>query len=218
MKMNMTIPVRRQVRRGYVIALVALLLPLIFGVLAALCRRGRFRRRPAQLVTEGDAAALAGAAKLNDPARINPNYSLSGDISAAQSQALKIGRANKVLGQNAVLNANTNNDPNGDVVIGYIDMTAPNSSLVTSSVNTSLFNSVQVKAQSTSDHGGSVPAFFSKLLGFGDTPLVVQSTATVQNYAISGFKCSPSGTYTKMIPITLSLTTYDAMLAAAHDG
>jgi hypothetical protein len=193
--------------------MMALLLLVILGVLALCIDSGVFAVARAQLTTEADAAALAGASKLNDPARISATFNLSGDVSAAQARAQTIGQANKVLGQAAVINANATNDPNGDIVVGYINTTTPNAPLVTAAASTSLFNSVQVKAQRTSNHGGPVPAYFSRVLGFSDVPIAIQSTATVQNYAINGFKCSPSGISTKMVPITLSVTTYNAMLA-----
>jgi Flp pilus assembly protein TadG len=204
---------KRRARRGLAIALVALLLPVILGVLGLCIDTGVLIVARAHLVTAADAGALAGAYQLNDPGRIAPNFDLSNDIAAARAQALAIGQANTVLGKKAVLNDNPSNDPAGDVVIGYVDVTTPHTQLVTGSASPSTFNSVQVRAQRTGDHGGLVPSFFSKVIGFGDRSLVVQSTATVQNYAINGFRCSPSGLYTKMIPIALSSTTYNAMLS-----
>ena len=210
--MHISIFARRRARRGLTIALAALSLPVIFGVASLCIDAGVLMLARAQLTTEADAAALAGAYQLNDPARINPTFSLANDMAAARIHALAIGRANSVLGQAAVLNDNPTNDPSGDVVIGFIDMTASNAPLVTSAASTAQFNSVQVQARCTSDHGGLVPSYFSKVLGFSDQSVVIPGTATVQNYAISGFKCSPSGQPTAFIPMALSLTTYNAML------
>ena len=76
----------------------------------------------------------------------------------------------------------------------------------------SLFNSVQVTARRTNNHGGEVPAYFGQICGFNSYPISIQSTASAQNYKIQGFQCQPSGN-TKLWPMTLSQTTYNAMLA-----
>src|SRR4051812_7115355 len=114
-------------KRGAAIALVALLLPVILGVMGLCIDLGVTMVARSQLTTEADAGALAGAYKLNDPGRIARNYDLTNAMAAARAQALAIGQANTVLGQKCVLIDNPSNAAGGDIVIGYIDINTPNS-------------------------------------------------------------------------------------------
>src|SRR3954449_7346380 len=99
----------RPTRRGAAIALFALLLPVILGILGLCIDAGVTMVARAHLLTESDSGALAGAYQLKDPGRVAPNYNLATAMAAARAQALKIGQANVVLGQKAVLIDNPSN-------------------------------------------------------------------------------------------------------------
>lgn len=202
-----------QRRRGLCFAMLAIMLPAIIGFTGVCIDIGVLALANAQLKTVADAAALAGAKQLNDSARLAPNFNISNDVATARKRAIAIGQANTVLGQPAVLVDNPNNTSGGDILIGYKNLGVAGSTLDTTSATMSLYNTVQVTARRTGDHTGVVPAFFSQAIGFNGSALSVTSMATVQNYAIQGFKCTPSATRSHLIPITLSLTTYNAMLA-----
>jgi hypothetical protein len=200
-------------KRGLCFAILAVLTPALIAFVGLCIDIGVLALANAHLKTVADAAALAGAKQLNDPARLASNFNITGDLSRARNRAIAIGGANKVLSDAAVLLDNPDNSSGGDILIGYKNMAASGSALDTTPASKSLYNTVQVTARRDSDHGGMVPAFFSRALGFSGTSVSVTSMATVQNYAIQGFKCTPPETHTHLIPIALSLTTYNAMLA-----
>jgi hypothetical protein len=72
---------------------------------------------------------------------------------------------------------------------------------------------VQVTTARSSSHGGLVPGYFSRLMGFQGSTVTVSSTAIAQNYTISGVKSVDTGANAHLLPIVLDLTTYNAMIA-----
>src|SRR5262245_494955 len=194
---------RRQ--RGLCFAVLAILLPVILVFTGIGIDIGVLALARAHLKTVADSAALAGAKPLNDRARLAENFDISNDMHRARDRAIAIGQANTVLGKQAVLLRNAGNNSGGDIVIGYKNMSVAGSSLDSDANSKRLFNSVQVTARCSEERGGLVPAFFSKAIGFNGTAVSVSSTATVQNYSVQGFRCTPPATHVKLIPITLSL-------------
>ena len=100
------------------------------------------------------------------------------------------------------------------MVIGYLNMAVKSSPLVTDAGSTRLFNSVQVTPSRDKDHGGLVPSFFSKLMGNPGSAVRVKATATVQNYAITGYKAGTGALAgnARVLPITFDLPTYNVMI------
>jgi Flp pilus assembly protein TadG len=202
-------------RRGAAAVLFALLIPLFVGFVAFSTDLAVLAVARDQLSTTADAAALAGAQQLANEYRVRGVTDLSPEITAANTQAATIGQDNNVLGQAAILNQNTANSPGaGDMIVGYLDPTNPNATLDTSAASAYKYNSVQVTASRSSTHGGMVPAFFSRLLGYTGSNVSVMSTATAQNYAIVGYQ-SVNNLSANLLPIVLDVTTYQDMLAGA---
>jgi len=200
-------------RRGLCFALLALLMPVLVGFTGLCIDLGVVALCNGHLKTVADAAALAGAKQYASTARLAPGFNVSTLTPAAQQRAQTIGQSNRALNQPAVLIANPYNLPAGDIVVGYQNLQTPGLPLDTSVASSQRYNAVQVTSRRDATHGGVVPAFFGQMIGFQGAQLSVTSTATAQNYAVQGFKCTPSG-YTKLIPIALSQTTYNAMLSS----
>jgi Flp pilus assembly protein TadG len=199
-------------RRGAAAVLFAFLIPLFIGIVAFSTDVAVLAVARDQLSTTADAAALAGAQQLANEYRVRGVTDLSLEITAANTQAAAIGQANNVLGQAAVLNQNTSNTPGvGDILVGYLDPTNSNATLDTSAASAYKYNSVQVTASRSATHGGVVPAYFSRILGFSGSTVIVTSTATAQNYAIAGFQ-SVNNLSANLLPIVLDVTTYQDML------
>jgi Flp pilus assembly protein TadG len=196
--------------RGSAIMLFGLMLPMFVGFAALSVDSGVLAVARAQLSTVADAAALAGATQLAD------DYFRIGitNLSNANDKAATIGQYNLVLGQAAVITQNPGNASGvGDIMVGYIDPTNTQSTLDSSAASASIFNSVQVTAQRSSDHGGLVPIFFAKVWpGVTDTAVSVQSTATVFTYSIKGIQGDGSSNV-PLLPIVLAKSTYTAMIA-----
>jgi hypothetical protein len=165
-----------------------------------------------QLSTAADAGALAGARKLADAYRLRLITDVSAQIGAANASASQFVLANSVLGQAPVIVQNPNNSPSGDIVVGYLDPANPSGALSTSTSNSANFNAVQVTTSRNSTHGGSVPSFFGKLMGYQGSNPSVTSTAIAQNYTITSFK-SVNNLPANLLPIVLDINTYNQMMA-----
>jgi Flp pilus assembly protein TadG len=203
----------RRNRLGLSAVLFSLMLPVFIGFVALSVDTAVIAAAKSQLSTAADAAALAGARQLANDMRLQGTSNITPIIAAANTQAVAIGGANNVFGQSVTIVPNTNNTTGvGDVLVGYADPTNPGTTLSTNAASAPLFNSVQVTATRSSDHGGVVPSFFSSLMGSHGTSLSVQSTALAWVYSIAGFQTTENLS-ADLIPIVLDQTTYQAMMA-----
>ena len=204
---------RRGRRRGATLVLTAVMMTALLGFVALAVDTMVLAVARHQLGIAADAGALAGAAALADERRIAPAAPLGTIMAAAHDRAQQFARENPVLGQPPVLLANAANDPQGDVVLGYIaDPVDPASPFQTSPLLEPRFNSVQVRAARSPDRGGLVPAFFSRALGFEGATIRYTGTASALNYDIAGFKSDPSRN-ADILPIVLDKQTYENMVS-----
>jgi Flp pilus assembly protein TadG len=190
-------------RPGKVLVITVLLLPVLLGFAALVTDLGLGVLARSQLQTVADAGALAGAQQLVSDNRLVPGYVPTTEMAAARSQARAIGQANRVLAANAVVN-------DADVVITELDWV--NGKWTTAaSPQPSKYNSVRVNAQRSSDHGGLIPALFSSVWGSPGMAVGFSSTATVQNYTITGFQNTSANA--QVLPIAMASNNYNLMLA-----
>jgi Flp pilus assembly protein TadG len=193
-------------RRGNILAIAVVLMPVILGFAATTADLGVIALARSQLMTVADSAALAGAQQLATNNRLVSGYVPTTEMAAARIRAETIGQANTVLNAAAVVK-------DGDVVITEFDQNPRTLKwAVAASPVSSNYNSVTVTAQRSSDHGGLVPAFFSKVWGSSGTTVTFTSTATAQNYSISGYTSGPN-LNAQLLPLVLDLNTYNAMIS-----
>jgi hypothetical protein len=197
-----------------VAVLFAVTLPALVGFIALAVDISLIAVARSQLSTAADAAALAGAYQLATENRVQGGTDLTAETTAANNSAVSLGQANYILGHNAVVNTNYSNGTNGQILVGYLDPTNAHATLDTSPASITLFNSVQVKAIRDSGHTGLVPTIFARLMGFNGSSVTVTSTATAQNYSISGFQ-AVGNLSANLLPIVLDKTTWQAMMAGA---
>lgn len=200
-------------RRGNVILLMGLLLPVFMAIMALSIDVGAVALARAQLQTVSDAAALAGAQQLLETQRLQMGAVDGVDISSAQTSAVAFAAGNRVLGDGAVLLPNASNSNSGteDIVIGYLARPLDSSqSLQTNSAVIPYYNAVQIRASRSASHGGRVPAFFSAL--WNNAGSEVATTSTAAALGISGFKSMGSSTNANCLPIVLEKETYAAMI------
>jgi Flp pilus assembly protein TadG len=202
--------------RGKILVLTALLLPMILGFMALSVDVSVITAARAQLKTVADAAALSGAMALADDSRTQPNANMPAIIAAAQAQAKTVAQDNSVLTSTPVIIDNSRNSASGDVVAGYTDP-ASHTWYAPPFTNLTFLNSILVNAKRSSDHGGVVPAFFSRVWRNEGTAVPMQSIATAWNYPVMGFK--PAGKVpsnspnANLLPIVLDVNTYNQMMA-----
>ena len=197
--------------RGHFLAFTALCSVVLLGFVALAVDIGSNAAAIAQLKTVADGAALAGARQLQSDLRMNTNFTGMATLAtAASSQAITIGHANRVFGQLAVVQSS-------DVEIGYKQTSPPDPTDSTfSSVTGATTNSVRVTATRNGSHGGVLPAYFSKIWGASGTSVSVKSTATLEPYSVSGYTASTSNAF--ILPIALSQSSYNNMMQYAVPG
>ncbi len=203
---------RNGVTRGIIAPLTAVLLPVILMLVAFTTDIAIVTSTKTQLSTAADSAALAAAISLVDNSRLSGSTNLSSVMTNARAQAVQFASYNKTLSQSTVIDPNTSNSADGDVVIGYLDSLSHSSSLNTDIAMTSLFNSVKVTTRRTSASNGLIPASFGRLMGYDGYGSTFSSTATAQKFAIQGFNSSTSRN-TSLIPMALSSDVYNQMIS-----
>jgi Flp pilus assembly protein TadG len=189
-----------------------LLLPVFIGFVALAVDTSMIAVTRCQLSTAADSAALAGATQLATENRVRGATSLGAELTAANTQSIAFAQANKALGAIPVIYANSSNASAGQIVVGYLDLTNPQSTLNSSPSLTSSFNSVQITLDRDATHGGPVPTIFGQIMGFHGANVTVTSTASAQAFSVNGF--APNGSFNaSLLPIVLDKTTWQAMMA-----
>jgi hypothetical protein len=189
-----------------------LMLPVFIGFTSMAVDTSMIAVARGQLSTAADSAALAGAMALADENRVRGATTLTSEIAAANSQALSFAQKNTVLGAPPVLSTNPGNASDGEIVVGYLDLSNKNSVLDPSTAMAASFNSVQVTLNRDASHGGPVPTIFGQLMGYHGANVKVRSTATAQTYSVNGFKAAGSSC-ASLLPIVLDQSTWQAMMA-----
>ncbi len=187
-------------RRGKILILAGLLMPVLVGGVALSVDTGVIATADAQLKTATDAAALAGARELISEARFKGTTDMATEITNAQTRAVGRGLTNAVLGIAPTIRPQ-------DASIGYHELNKPGASFFRTDVAHNLYNSVQVKGSRV-----AVPSYFSRIFGRKSTSLSATSTATIENFPVTSFR-SDLGINTGILPIALDKPTYDAMIA-----
>ena len=202
---------RRKRRSGSILVLAAVMITVMFGLVAFAVDIGYLGVVRSQLQTSADAAALAAGSQLfqeHDLVTSGPDAYLENwiGISHTRDAAGEYTGLNKV-GQVAPQLAW------GDIEIGFADDPF-NPDSPWDFVDVSRFNAVQVTVQRTADQNGEISLFFAKALGFNTTSQQAEATAMFLNN-IAGFRTPSSSSSDNLgiLPITLDEPTWNALLA-----
>jgi Flp pilus assembly protein TadG len=200
----------RHPRRGAAI-LTAVLAVFFIGIVALGVELGYLFMNYGQLQTCADSGALAGAQVLMNDGRVKSTPEYSTGQSNARSNSVQFAGYNRVGVDFPVVDPNSSNGSNGDVVIGYLaDPADPDCQLDTS--DQSKFNAVQVRVRKNSSLNGKVPAFFSRLWGNTGVDVVGKATA-VMPASIVGFQVTSETENAGVLPFAIKKTSWDALLA-----
>jgi Flp pilus assembly protein TadG len=198
---------RRYSRRGAIVVMAAFLLVVLLALVAFSVDIGALMVARCELKRTADAAALAAAWELIDEGSLAGDDSMGSAIVAARDSAMAYAGRNAVLNASPGLNLNSDNAPDGEVVIGYIeDFSDPNTSMQFE--NPRNFNAVTVKVCRTTEQNGKVPFFFARVFGFTGIAVEQESTAAILKN-ISGFKGPADGSNLPILPITVSEAIWD---------
>jgi Flp pilus assembly protein TadG len=185
-------------RKGNILVLSAVLLIVMFALLAFTIDLGYLQVAKTELQRTADSAAIAATWELIDPkpSVATPLSTLTTSAAAkAQDYALK----NLVTRDGVQLNS-------ADIVAGYLpDPSNPLSQLSVNAANG--YNAVQVRVRKDGTANGNVPFFFAPVLGIGSASCNAQATAAfVSNF--SGFQTPKDGSNLHLLPFALDEDTW----------
>ncbi len=155
---------QRYFRRGYSLILAAISGLVLIGLMGLSLDTAWVYLNIERLQAAADAAALAGVNNLPQ------------GTSTTQSHGRSAAAANSANGHPVLLAPNPNNDPDGDIVIGYWD-----SNHHTFTATTSSPNAIKTVARLTSTSpNGSLPLFFGGMFGVPSVNIACTAIATRQ--------------------------------------
>jgi Flp pilus assembly protein TadG len=197
-----------QARRGTITVLAALMSIVLIGMVAFSVDIGYVLSAKEELQRSADASALAACWEYGQ--RLADGNSSSASEAYARVTAASYATLNPVTGNPMTLDANSGNDPNGDVVFGYIaDFSDSNSALQTD--NPSIFNAVQIRLHKNSSANGEVPYFFARIFGLEGQALNSEAVAGIVR-DISGFQAPADGSNVDLLPYALDLQTWNSLV------
>jgi hypothetical protein len=202
---------RRQPRSGNVLVLAALMMVLMFGMLAFAVDLGYINVIRTQLQKSADAAAMAATWDLieKDPWKVksDPLASALERARFAEDKAREYARRNPVAGLEPALAAQ-------DIQVGYLANPSDPSAQMTYTDPTR-FNAVRVLIRRTSDQNGLVPLFFGRVIGTNSASSQAEATAAFVNN-FGGFTTPPNGKLA-FLPIALDRDTWYGLGANGTD-
>ena len=198
-------------RRGNITVLTAFLLVALVAIVAFAVDLGYLQVTKVELQRTADSAAIAGAWELTPPPS-STSLNLSSQIIKARNKAVQFAALNPVNTLDPIVDRNTANATDGDVVVGYLSNPS-NPAVVLNTENPNQSNTVQVCVRKTlASANGSVPFFFARVLGLTHQDMQVSATAALINN-IGGFKSPSNGDNIQILPFALDKQTWDDMLA-----
>src|SRR6188472_2920305 len=150
---------KRQVRRGAITVLAAILAIVFVAMVAFSVDIGYVLSAKEELQRSADSSALAACWEYGQ--RIVSRSSTSAAMGYGRTAAAQYALLNPVTNHGMSVDSNTGNSPDGDVVFGYIsDFKNSASPFVTNSPNG--YNSVKVRLRKNASINGKVPYFFAR--------------------------------------------------------
>jgi Flp pilus assembly protein TadG len=202
-------------RRGTVLVITAVLLPVLLGLVALSVDMGYIVVVQGQLQNTADSAALAGvsvlqqAQVLNNATAGNPTSqaaSQNAAIAAARAKVRQFSALNTAGGASVTIPANRDID----IVVGY--QSAPGGSITpTSPPDVNFPNAVQVTVRRDSNANTPLSLFFAPAIGAAPWSGQATATAAVQVGNITSFKSIP-GVNGKMLPIAINVADWNNFL------
>ncbi len=199
----------KQPRRGAVAPMAALLLAVLVGMLAFSIDVGYIAVVKGELQNAADAAALAGAAKMQNAyvqyyapgqlAQLSIYNGLSdtGNANSPISTAQRIAQANVAGGVNISL-------PAGDVSFSYYDGTNP---FTAASYPTTFPNTITVTTRRDATANTPLGLFFAQIFGINSVNLTATASATIYAGDVTSLQAI-SGVNAHILPVALDINVW----------
>ncbi len=195
-------PGRHRKRKGSILVLSALMLVVVFAMLANSVDLGYLCVVNTELKRCSDAAAMAATWQLLDERLAG--RAVTGAQGPVFDAANSFAGSNPVAGSAPALSL-------ADVEVGYLSDPSDPACVMTFNAP-DLYNAVRVHVRRTASQNGSIPLFFARVLGTNSMDMEDQATAAFINN-VSGFRFPSSGKNLDILPFALDLDTWNAMLA-----
>lgn len=200
----------RNRRRGAAAAFVLVFAVVMFGMAALTIDVGRMYRARAEAQSAADAAAMAAAWRLMDDDRLKSTADALTVASAARTEAVTYGAANSVMKLAPVLDPNSNNTTDGDVVLGYLsDPALPLSALQTAFPDQ--YNTVIVTVHRDTVRNGPILLHFAPVLGISEKDVSAQAAASFDD-RIEGYRVTDTTGNAELLPFALHIDSWNNLL------
>jgi Flp pilus assembly protein TadG len=197
----------RQQRKGAITVLSAILAVVLIGMVAFSVDIGYVLSAKEELQRTADASVLAACWEYGQ--RLSQGYDSAEAAEFARTTALQYAALNRVTGSPMDVDANADNDPDGDVVFGYIsDFSNSQSAFQTGGAE---HNAVRVRVHKDSDSNGEVPYFFARIFGMEGQVLHAEATAGMIR-DVRGFQVPADGGNVEILPFALDLQSWQALV------
>jgi Flp pilus assembly protein TadG len=200
-------------RCGTITVLAAVLSMVLVAMVAFAVDVGYVLTAKEEMQRTADAAALATCWEYGK--RLSDGESAANASLFALATTSDYAAANKVTNNPIYLASNAANDPEGDVVFGYVsDLDGSANNFQTGNVN--MYNAVRVRVRKDSSLNGEVPYFFARVFGMQGQMLYAQATAAIVRDA-KGFQVPADGSNIDLLPFALDLDTWNQWMAGGGD-
>lgn len=212
-------PKQRGDRQGAVVGLLLIGLVFLTGFFALCLNVVRLQNVQSQLQTACRSAALAGAAELLDEGVLYGRQDAAEAGLMAREAARFFASRNTVDGHPIQLDRNVANDPEGDVVVGWVDPTGPVGQVVQTTSATELEpNTVRVTMHIGKNVADEMTLWLGAMVGVKSFDVGARAKATIDR-RVSGFRPRP-GVRVPLAPFVAEYETWiaEAQKAANDDG
>jgi Flp pilus assembly protein TadG len=200
---------RHETRRGAITVLAAIMAVVLVGMVAFSVDVGYVLKAKEELQRSADASALATCWEYGK--QLGKGANVTTATTAARTTAAQYAALNRVTGNAMSLSSNSSNDPNGDVVFGYIsDFKNSQSAFQTNSANG--YNAVKVRLRKNSAINGEVPYFFARVFGLTGQSLQEEAIAGLIR-DVKGFQTPKDNSNLGILPYALDLQTWNSLIA-----
>lgn len=198
-----------QTRRGAITVFAAIIAIVLVGMVAFCVDIGYVLSTKEEMQRSADSSALAACWEYG--LRLAKGSNSTAAVGYARTAAAQYAALNQVAKQPVSLDSNPSNDPNGDVVFGYIaDFKNSQSTFQVNSANG--VNAVKVRLRKNTTINGQVPFFFARIFGLNGQSLQEEATAgLVLN--VKGFKIPSDNSNLGILPYALDLATWNSLIA-----
>ncbi|MFH1109139.1 MAG: TadG family pilus assembly protein [Planctomycetota bacterium] len=199
-------------RRAVSFVMVGVSLVMLLGMASLTVDVGMLYRARAEAQASADAAAMAGAWKLLDNDKLKGTPNMTAEIADARTVAAQIAALNVIVNQSPSLDANTSNDANGDIIVGYLSDPDHNTGESLSTANASQFNTVRVHVRRDASHASPIDLYFAGVFGRLTANISAEAYATFKD-GVVGWKVTDNTGNAGLLPLALKVDAWNNLLA-----